>query len=45
MIAAALVFGEKLSGLEVVGGALVMAGLALNVSGGWALRRRLPAFR
>ena len=27
------------------GGALVMAGLALNVFGDWALRRRLPAFR
>jgi O-acetylserine/cysteine efflux transporter len=38
MIAAALLFGETLSALEVVGGALVMAGLALNVFGGWALR-------
>ncbi len=43
MIAAALLFGEGLSPVEVVGGALVMAGLALNVFGGWALRRRLPA--
>jgi O-acetylserine/cysteine efflux transporter len=45
MIAAALLFGESLSALELVGGALVMAGLALNVFGDWALRRRLPAFR
>jgi O-acetylserine/cysteine efflux transporter len=45
MIAAALLFGESLSALEVVGGALVMAGLALNVFGDWALRRGLPAFR
>jgi O-acetylserine/cysteine efflux transporter len=45
MIAAALLFGEALSVLELVGGALVMAGLALNVFGDWALRRRLPAFR
>ena len=45
MIAAALLFGELLSALEVVGGALVMAGLALNVFGDWALRRGLPAFR
>jgi O-acetylserine/cysteine efflux transporter len=45
MIAAAVLFGESLSALELVGGALVMAGLALNVFGDWALRRRLPAFR
>jgi O-acetylserine/cysteine efflux transporter len=45
MIAAALLFGESLSALELAGGALVMAGLALNVFGDWALRRRLPAFR
>jgi O-acetylserine/cysteine efflux transporter len=45
MIAAALLFGESLSLLEFAGGALVMAGLALNVFGEWALRRRLPAFR
>jgi O-acetylserine/cysteine efflux transporter len=38
MIAAALLFGETLSALEVVGGALVMVGLALNVFGGSALR-------
>ena len=45
MIAAALLFGESLSVVELAGGALVMAGLALNVFGEWALRRRLPAFR
>jgi O-acetylserine/cysteine efflux transporter len=45
MIAAALLFGESLSVVELAGGALVMAGLALNVFGDWALRRRLPAFR
>ncbi len=45
MIAGALLFGEALSAVELVGGALVMAGLALNVFGDWALRRRLPAFR
>jgi O-acetylserine/cysteine efflux transporter len=45
MIAGALLFGEALSAIELVGGALVMAGLALNVFGDWALRRRLPAFR
>jgi len=45
MIASALLFGEALSLLEVVGAALVMVGLALNVFGDWALRRVLPAFR
>lgn len=45
MIAAAILFGESLSAVEVVGGALVMAGLALNVFGDWALRRVLPVFR
>jgi O-acetylserine/cysteine efflux transporter len=45
MIAGALLFGEALTAVEVVGGALVLAGLALNVFGDWALRRRLPAFR
>jgi O-acetylserine/cysteine efflux transporter len=37
MIAAALLFGESLSVVELAGGALVMAGLALNVFGDWAL--------
>jgi O-acetylserine/cysteine efflux transporter len=45
MIAGALLFGENLSALEFVGGALVMSGLALNVFGDWTLRRLLPAFR
>jgi O-acetylserine/cysteine efflux transporter len=45
MIAGALLFGEALSAVELVGGALVMAGLALNVFGDRALRRRLPALR
>jgi O-acetylserine/cysteine efflux transporter len=45
MIAGALLFGESLSALELVGGALVMAGLALSVFGDWAIRRRSPAFR
>ena len=35
MIAGALLFGETLSAVELVGGALVMAGLALNVFGDW----------
>jgi len=45
MIAGAVLFGEALTALELAGGALVMAGLALNVFGDWALRRRRPAFR
>jgi O-acetylserine/cysteine efflux transporter len=39
MIAGALLFGESLSALELVGGVLVMAGLALSVFGDWAFRR------
>jgi O-acetylserine/cysteine efflux transporter len=45
MIAGAALFGESLSAVELVGGVLVMAGLALSVFGDWALRRRSPAFR
>jgi O-acetylserine/cysteine efflux transporter len=45
MLAAALLFGETLSAGELAGAALVMAGLALNVIGDWALRRWLPVFR
>jgi O-acetylserine/cysteine efflux transporter len=45
MLAAALLFGETLSAGELAGAALVMAGLALNVIGDWALRHWLPAFR
>ena len=39
MIAGAILFGETLSPVELVGGALVMAGLAVNIFGDWALRR------
>jgi O-acetylserine/cysteine efflux transporter len=45
MVAAAHLFGEILSLVELVGGALVMMGLAFQVFDDWALRRRLPAFR
>ncbi len=34
-IAGAALFGERLTPLELAGGALVMLGLALNVFGGW----------
>ena len=40
MVAGSLLFGETLASVELLGGALVMAGLALNVFGDWALRRR-----
>ncbi len=39
MIAGAVLFGETLTVVELIGSALVMAGLALNVFGDWALRR------
>ena len=39
MIAGAILFGETLRPVELVGGALVMAGLAVNIFGDWALRR------
>jgi len=42
MVAGSLLFGETLTPVELLGGALVMAGLALNVFGDWALRRRMP---
>jgi len=45
IIAGALLFGETLSVAEIFGGALVMAGLALNVFGDWTLRRRFVALR
>ncbi len=44
MIAGAVVFGEPSTPVELVGGVLVMAGLALNVFGDRALRRA-PALR
>jgi O-acetylserine/cysteine efflux transporter len=40
MIAGAMVFGEPLSAIEVLGAALVMAGLTINVFGDRLLRRR-----
>ena len=43
MVAGSLLFGEILRPVELLGGVLVMAGLALNVFGDWMLRRRLPA--
>ena len=39
MIAGAILFGETLRPVELAGGALVMAGLAVNIFGDWALRR------
>ncbi len=42
MVAAAILFGEPLRPVELFGGVLVMAGLALNVAGDWMTRRRLP---
>jgi O-acetylserine/cysteine efflux transporter len=41
MIAGAVVFGEPLRPIELAGGVLVMAGLALNVLGDGTLRRAL----
>ena len=40
MVAGAVVFAEPLRPVELFGGLLVMAGLALNVFGDWPLRRR-----
>jgi hypothetical protein len=37
-------FGETLKPVELLGGGLVMAGLALNIFGDWAMRRSDPAF-
>jgi len=39
IIAGATAFGETLTPRELLGGALVMAGLAFNVFGDWAIRR------
>ena len=41
MVAGVVVFGEPLSAVELFGGVLVMAGLALNVLGDRTLRRVL----
>ncbi len=40
MVAGSFLFGEILRPAELLGGVLVMAGLALNVVGDWMLRRR-----
>ena len=42
MVAGSFLFGESLSLVEFLGGVLVMAGLALNVFGDWALGRPAP---
>ena len=43
MVAGAVVFAEPLRPVELFGGLLVMAGLALNVFGDWPLRWRASA--
>ena len=43
LASASLFLGEQLSAAEVAGAALVMAGLAVNVFGGWAVQRFSPA--
>ena len=45
MLAGKVVFGEPSRPVELFGGVLVMAGLALNVFGDWLMRRRAPVFR
>ena len=45
MIAGAIVYGEPMRPVELAGGVLVMAGLALNVFGDWMLRRRAALVR
>ncbi len=45
MVAGSLLFGEILRPVELLGGVLVMAGLALNVVGDWMLRRRSAIVR
>jgi O-acetylserine/cysteine efflux transporter len=45
MVAASIVFGEPLRPIELFGGVLVMAGLALNVFGDRLLGRRTPVLR
>ena len=42
MIAGSILFGETLKPVELLGGGLAMAGLALNIFGDWAMRRRRP---
>ncbi len=45
MVAGSLLFGEILRPAELLGGVLVMAGLALNVVGDWMVRRRSAIVR
>jgi O-acetylserine/cysteine efflux transporter len=45
MIAGSVVFGERVNAVELFGGALVMAGLALNILGDWLMRPRVRSFR
>jgi drug/metabolite transporter (DMT)-like permease len=41
IIAGSILFGETLEPVELLGGGLAMAGLALNIFGDWALRRAI----
>ncbi|HEY3596571.1 MAG TPA: EamA family transporter [Paraburkholderia sp.] len=43
VVSAALLLDEHLSAVQIAGGAVVMAGLAVNVFGGWVVRRLAPA--
>ncbi|MBB5444286.1 MULTISPECIES: EamA family transporter [unclassified Paraburkholderia] len=43
LASASLLLGEQLSAMQVAGALLVMAGLAVNVFGGWVVRRLMPA--
>jgi O-acetylserine/cysteine efflux transporter len=45
MVAGSVLFREPVRPVELFGGVLVMAGLALNVFGDWFVRRRAPALR
>ncbi|MGF6968949.1 drug/metabolite transporter (DMT)-like permease [Paraburkholderia sp. WC7.3g] len=43
LASASLLLGEQLSATQVAGALLVMAGLAVNVFGGWLVQRVMPA--
>lgn len=45
MVAGSVVFGERMKAVELLGGVLVMAGLALNILGDWLVRPRARAIR
>lgn len=45
LASAALLLNEDLSAVQVLGAALVMAGLVVNVFGGWLMQRLAPATR